>query len=125
MSQAERRTAERKPFVEEFSLFVTLSDQPYLRLRIKDLSQSGLGFDVSKENPVEKGDRMSLKLFLNQSLFIPMSIEVMRVQEFQEDPSSLRVGARIVDADDSLLKAYESIVAMLDAIAPVVQSDKG
>ena len=67
---------------------------------------------------MEKGTKIEIQFYLNQSLYIPLEVEVMRVQE----SSGIRqVGANFVDTKSKGYKAYSAFMKALDEIADAVE----
>lgn len=123
-SGAERRKARRRPIVETFSFFVVVPKKGFHRLFVADVSDTGIGFDFdiggesAADFPVKPGEEMALQFYLNQSLYIPLTVRVMRVDDSQ---GVRRVGAEFTDPQSKELKALHSLLSMIDEISEVVQ----
>ena len=124
-SGPERRQAKRRPVIESFSLFLVVPSKGVHRLKVHDVSEIGIGFDLDLEGesfeefPVQKGQAIDIQLYLNQSLSLPLSVTVARIQP---DGSIRRVGAQF-EKDASKnghgYRAYRAFVDMIDALAEV------
>jgi hypothetical protein len=123
---AERRRARRRPIINTFSLFVNVPKKGVHRLKVHDVSELGIGFDLDTEGesaedyPVAAGDTVDIRFYLNQSLFIPLSLEVIRVGA---QGGVRRVGAEFRDKKDPGYQALASFLKMLDGILEVVRMD--
>jgi hypothetical protein len=126
-SGAERRQAKRRPVIESFSLFLVVPSKGVHRLRVHDVSEIGIGFDLDldgesfEEFPVQKGQRIEIQLYLNQSLSLPLSVTVARVQA---DGTIRRIGAQFekeASENGQGFRAYRAFVDMIDALAEVAE----
>lgn len=125
-SGVERRKAKRRPVLESFSLFVVVPKKGGARLKIHDLSELGVGFNIDIEGedpdvfPVKQGETLAMRLYLNQTLYVPVSVKVARITESAE---GRRVGAEFTERQSPGAKAIGSFVQMLDGIVDVVKFD--
>jgi hypothetical protein len=125
-SGVERRKARRRPILETFSVFVAIPKKGIHRLEVHDLSESGMGFDLDIEGedpshfPVKEGDTIDLRFYVNPSLFIPLSIQIARIEDHQQ---KRRVGAEFQDQTSSSYRAFLAFMHLLDQIVDVVQLD--
>lgn len=122
----ERRGSQRRPVLDSFSLFVVVPKKGGSRLKIHDLSERGLGCDIDVEGedpdffPIKKGEQLHIRLYLNQTLHVPVDVTVVRVI----DGSGVRrVGLEYSDSAGSGAKACAAFVRMLDNILDVVKLD--
>lgn len=112
---AERRKNPRVPIVESFSFFVSVPQKGPQRLKVHDLSTEGVGFDwnVDGEDPdtfvIKEGEKISVELYLNQSLFISVDAKVARI--IRKGPTQL-IGAEII----SKSKAYEDLLSLVHSL---------
>ncbi|MCM2279966.1 MAG: PilZ domain-containing protein [Oligoflexia bacterium] len=119
-SGAERRRSRRRTILSTFSLFVVIPTKGIHRLNIRDVSDQGIGFELDTEAasavdfPLQIGEEFELNLYLNQSLYLPLAVKVVRLDN--PDGTSRGVGAEFVDAEAPGLKAYLSFLQMLDLI---------
>lgn len=122
---AERRRSKRTDLLDTFSLFVSVPKKGPHRLKVYDLSDIGIGFDLDIEEegmpefPVESGDSLGLDLYLNQSLSIPLQVVVRRVQVKE---GVRRVGAEIASKDTAGASAVRAFLEMLEAISSVAKT---
>lgn len=120
----ERRGARRRPIMESFSFFVVVPKKGFHKLRVVDISDSGVGFDydIVGESPdafpVKQGEEFDLQFYLNQSLYIPMKVKVMRV-----DDSKVirRIGAEFTNMNSPEHQGLISLITMIDQLSEVVQ----
>jgi hypothetical protein len=122
----ERRGSKRRPILDSFSFFVALPKKGGHRLKAHDVSDSGMGFDFDIEGegsdifPVSQGESFDIHLYLNQSLYLPLTVKVIRIIESE---GVRRIGAEFIDRQGPGFKALLSFLAMVDLIAEAVQLD--
>lgn len=120
----ERRKAKRRPILEAFAFFVVVPKKGLMKLKVVDVSESGVGFDydVGGESfsafPVEKGEMLELNFYLNQALSIPLRVRVMRIEDIH---GVRRVGAEFVGTGLAPHRGLLAILDMIDRIVEVVQ----
>ena len=120
----ERRRARRRPILNTFSLFVVVPKKGVHRLVIHDVSDLGIGFDLDTEGesqtdfPLTPGEIIDLRLYLNQSLYLPLSVEVVRIEERH---LLRRVGAEFSNRSARNHKAFLSFLNMLDEVVDVAK----
>ena len=120
----ERRNARRRPLLESFSFFVVVPRKGVHRLRIHDVSDLGMLFDLDMEGesqldfPLVKGEVLDVQFYLNQSLYLPLSVQVARIEKHD---TMRRVGTEIADTKSKSYKAFLSFLTMLDAIVDEVR----
>lgn len=117
----ERRRAQRFPVLETFSLFGVIPKKGPYRLRIHDLSEIGVRFDLDIENEVaplelKVDEVLEFHFYLNQSLYLPLRIKIVR--------TLVEKKIRIVGAEFSDLKLPEQnavthFAKMLEALSDV------
>ena len=121
---SERRGSQRLPVVDSFALFVTLPKRPFLKLKIYDVSASGLQCDVVIEGEpsdsfsVSPNEELDVHLYLNQFLFLPLKVRVARVD--QSGPTR-RIGAEIVGKGTKTFESYTAFVKMLETLPGAAQ----
>jgi hypothetical protein len=122
----ERRQAKRRPILDTFSLYIVIPKRGVHRLEVHDLSENGMGFDIDIEGeessffPIHEGDSIDLRFYLNSSLYIPLSVQVIRVEDHQR---KRHIGAQFQEKDSSNYSAYLSFIQLLDQIINVLQID--
>ncbi|OFZ19979.1 MAG: hypothetical protein A2X94_11480 [Bdellovibrionales bacterium GWB1_55_8] len=116
---SERRKTRRRPVLETFSIFVVIPRKGFHRLRIFDLSEDGIGFELDTDGEshddfsVTQGQVLDVRLYLNQSLFLPIGVELVRVDEAH---ATRRIGGRFSDKNSKAYAAFVSFLEMLDSI---------
>jgi hypothetical protein len=121
----ERRRSRRRPILSTFSLFIVVPKKGYVRLPVHDLSDLGIAFDIDAggespmEFPVKAGEKLDIRFYLNQSLYFPIEIQVVRVED---RPEARRVGAEF-SKESPGYRAFGSFLNMLDTIVDVVRID--
>jgi hypothetical protein len=123
---AERRRSLRRPVLETFSCFVVLPEQGFFRLKVHDLSEDGIGFDLDIEDApkfdtqVKTGDELEIRFHINQTLFIPLFVFVRRIDEKTQ---VRRIGAEFSKKRDSEFKAYLAFIQLVDRILDSLKID--
>ncbi len=117
---AEKRKHKRRPILESFSLFVTIPKKGDYKLPVHDISDGGIAFnfDIEGESaedyPLKEGEKFDIHFYLNQSLYLPLKVKVMRVS-LKGDVR--QVGAELVeDSHSKESKSLQAFLGMLDAI---------
>src|ERR1700751_1407622 len=83
----ERRRSKRRPILDTFSLFAVVPKKGVHRLQVHDLSDLGMGFDLDidgenfDEFPINPKEKLSVHLYLNQSLYLNLEVQVMRIED--------------------------------------------
>jgi hypothetical protein len=123
----ERRRFQRRPVLETFSVFVVIPKKGIHRLELHDISEIGMGFDLDIEGeepaafPVREGEAIDLRFYLNQSLYIPLSIQITRIEDHHQ---KRRVGGEFQDKSTQGYQAFLSFLHLIDKIVDVVQIDE-
>lgn len=126
-SQHEKRRAERRPILDTFSVFVTIPNKGGYRLPLHNLSELGgyFDFDVEGEEiwgvPLKTGETRELHIYLNQSLYIPLKVKIVRVNE---EGLVRKVGVEFVDRETKEYQALQSFLQMLDKVIEVGHINK-
>ncbi len=124
----EKRRSKRRPVLDTFSLFVVVPKKGIHRLQVHDVSDFGIGFDIDTDGevaadyPLKNGDRIELHFYLNQSLYLPLTVDIVRLEQVK---TVRRVGAELNKKESAALKAYLSFLKMLDEIVDVAQVTQG
>lgn len=125
---AERRKSMRRPVVESFSFFVAIPRKGGYRLPIQDVSEDGMAFSLDTEGetaadfPIASGEEMEVHFYLNQSLYLPLSVKLVRVLEID---GIRRAGALFVDKKSKGYQALRSLIALLDEISDTARLTGG
>jgi len=126
VSPAERRRTQRRTLLETFSFFAMVPKKGPHRLTVHDLSEEGIGFDLDIEGeaaaefPISQGEVFELRLYLNQALYLPLLIEVRRIEEKNQ---IRRIGAAFSEKDSPGHKACLCLIQMLDRIGDIAKID--
>ncbi len=122
-STPERRQARRRPIVDSFGMFVVVPSKGVHRLPVHDVSEIGIGFDLdidgeqASDFPAQRGQKIDIQLYLNQSLYLPLKVSVARVES--QEAGCRRIGAQFEKASEANGKgypAYRAFVDMIDAL---------
>lgn len=123
----ERRKHRRRPVLDTFRFFAVIPQKGPLRLRIYDVSDEGMGFEVDSTAgeaelfDVRPGETINVQFYLNQSLYLPLSVQVVRVDAEGETRT---VGAKFTDQDSRAFKAFTAFLNWFDEMLDVVRIDR-
>jgi hypothetical protein len=124
-SGAERRKSKRMDILDTFSLFVVVPAKGPMRLKVHDISDAGIGFnlDIEEEQGASSfeakvGDSFEVHLYLNQSLYLPFTVSVRRIVDTE---GVRRIGAEFQGQGSKGQTALSSFVHMLDALGEVAR----
>ena len=123
-SNSERRRSKRRPILSTFSFFVVVPKKGVHRLQIFDVSESGVGFELDTEGesqetfPAVPGDSIDIRLYLNQSLFLPLTVQITRVDE---NRTTRKIGAEFPDKMSKSYRAFHTFIQMLDSIVDIAE----
>ena len=113
----ERRKSKRKKILDSFSVFVALPKKGGAKLPVHDVSNDGLFFDYDMDGedvdafPLENGEDLEVHFYLNQTLFIPLTVRVVRVARKGE---IRQIGGEIQSRDDDHHRAYVSFNELIN-----------
>lgn len=114
--QVERRKFIRRPIVDAFQVFAVLPSQGDHRIRLHDISEKSVAFDLEALlKPVKVGEKLTLDLHFNTRLSIPLCFRVARVDS--TTPGMTRVGCELQDTKSVEARAYVHFVSLLDALS--------
>ncbi len=125
MKPEERRKSKRREILEKFSFYVQIPKIGPSRHRVKDVSESGIGFTIDTLGgafKLEKGETTELHFYLNQSLYLSLMIEVVRHHQIQDE---LDLGAIILDTKSEQYNTYLTLVKFLDQLGDFGHQDAG
>jgi hypothetical protein len=96
-----------------------------MRLKVHDVSDAGIGFDldIAEENGIpafeaKQGASFDIHLYLNQSLFIPLTVVIRRIAETD---GIRRIGAEIEGKATKGQIALAAFLDMLDVLSDVAR----
>jgi hypothetical protein len=112
-----------------FSVFVVVPKKGLHRLEVHNISENGMGFDLDlagespHDYPAQVGDSVEFRFYLNQSLFIPLKIQITRVDE--QEGGHRRIGAEFQEGQKKTqsYKAFLSLLKLLDNIVDELKID--
>lgn len=114
----ERRKNSRRAILDHFSFYVSIPKLGGSRLKVLDVSEMGIGFHVSTlgEFKLNPDEICELHFYVNQSLFLPLMIQVAR----QIDENQLqKIGAVFLDTTTPQHQAFLTLVKLLDQLVDV------
>jgi hypothetical protein len=115
MSTSEKRKAKRREILDRFSFSVCIPKLGYSRHKVKDISELGIGFELETlgEFKLSKGETCELHFYLNQSLFLPLQIEVVR--QIDHDATQ-EVGAVFTVQTSNAQTIFNTLVKLVDQL---------
>ena len=120
-SGKERRKAKRREIVEQFSFYICVPKLGYTRHKVNDVSELGIGFEIDTlgEFRMNMGETCDLQLYLNQSLFLTLKIEVVR---HIDKETTQEVGAVFTDSTSPAFQTFLTLVKLLDQLSESAQT---
>lgn len=124
----ERRRSRRRPILDTFSLFVVVPKKGVHRLQIHDVSDQGIGFDLDIDGesaadfPINAKENLDVQLYLNQSLYLNLKIQVARIEE---GGAVRKIGAEFTERTSVSYKAFASFLQVLDLLSEAAQISSG
>lgn len=121
MSFEEKRKAPRLRILDTFSVFVSVPKKSPARLIVHNVSASGISMNVDVEGepsdtfPIQVGEKLPIDLFLNPTLSIPLTVQVMRLDDRQGEIRA--IGAEIVVEESPGFSALQGFVKLIDELA--------
>jgi hypothetical protein len=112
---SERRKAKRRDVLEKFSFYICIPKLGFTRHAVNDVSELGIGFtlDTLGEFKLKKDETCQLHFYLNQSLYLPLDIQVVRQQDSEQTQS---IGAVFLDQTSSQYQTFLTLVKFLDQL---------
>ncbi len=126
-SGSERRKARRRPVLDSFSLFLAIPKKGPHRLQILDISEQGIGFALDADGeaeadfPVKTGETLEIHLYMNQSLYLPLHVQVARIER---KSAGRLVGTQFSDQNSKPFHAFQGFLKLLDDLIEVGQIAK-
>jgi hypothetical protein len=125
-ARGERRKSKRRKVLEAFSIFIMVPKKGYHQLKIRDISESGIGFDLDIEGetplqyPAQVGDTIDFRFYINHSLSFPLSTKIVRITEKE---LGRHVGTEFQDKQSPSYQALVALLYFLDSVIDVIQID--
>jgi hypothetical protein len=115
MSNLEKRKTKRREILDRFSFYVCIPRLGYSRHKVKDISELGIGFEIETlgEFKLTTGEVCELQFYLNQSLYLPLQIQVVR--QIDRD-STQEVGATFSGQSSNAHATFTTLVKLVDQL---------
>ncbi len=119
-SGSERRKTKRLDILEVFSFYICVPSLGLTRHKVDDVSEMGIGFtlDTLGEIKLANGQSCELQFYINQSLFFPLKIQVVRA--FEEGEKQ-RIGAVFLETKSKGYQTFLTLVNLVDQLSDVGQ----
>lgn len=111
----EKRKNKRRSILEHFSFFVCVPKLGATKLKVSDISETGIGFQIDTlgEFKLKENTESEVRFYLNQTLYLPLKIKVVR--QFEENEVQ-HLGGLFLDTENQAHHAFLSLVHMIDKI---------
>ncbi len=133
----ERRRFNRRSILESFGVTIVLPDLGERKLWVRDLSEDGIGISLDSVGglpgrvdapPFKVGRKLKASLYLNQSLRLPLELEIVRLMHREITPDvegegagsgTLSVGARWSARESGGYAALLCFLQLIDRMGTV------
>ena len=120
----ERRKVRRTLLTEFIGASVILPGSGLVRVTMNDISLEGLSFDVVKKyGSFEKGDKVALRVYLNQSTYFPMEITITNEREIEAE-GVFRHGAKFTSESQNH-EALAHFIKFMETVNTSLRADLG
>ncbi len=111
----EKRNSKRRQILENFSFFVCVPKIGAAKLAVHDISETGIGFSIDTlgEFRLDQKAESNLQFYLNQTLFLPLKIQVMR--QYEENGVQ-QIGAVFLETQSPAHQTFLSLVKLVDQL---------
>jgi hypothetical protein len=113
--------------MDTFSLFVVVPKKGPHKLGVRDVSDLGMRFDIELESEVpgefaiQVGDTLDIELYLNQTLSLPLKVQVVRFAG-AKDSGPRQIGVALTDLYAPSYRAFAAFIQLLDAVSESQQA---
>ncbi|MBC7397541.1 MAG: hypothetical protein H7333_08865 [Bdellovibrionales bacterium] len=111
----DRRKAKRREVLDQFSFYICVPKLGYARHKVNDVSELGIGFTIETmgEFKLAQNEVCELLLYLNQSLYLKLKIEAVRLIETEH---TQEVGAIFQDTHTDVFQTLLTLVKLIDQL---------
>ena len=111
----ERRKSKRREILEHFSFYLCIPKLGFARHKVNNVSETGIGFTIETlgEFKLAKDEQCNLQFYLNQSLYLPLKIQVVRQEE---SGGTQNIGSLLLETQSSEYQTFLSLVRLLDQL---------
>ena len=112
----EKRKAERRQILENFSFFVVVPKLGGIKKKLQDLSEAGIGFqfDTLGTFSLHQGEEVEIQFYLNQTLFLPLQVRIARIGT--QIPDVQEVGCVITSLKTPSYATFLTLVKLIDQL---------
>jgi len=120
----ERRKVKRTLLTEFIGASVILPGSGLVRVTLNDISLNGVSFDVVKKyGSFEEGDKVALRVYLNQSTYFPMEITITNARALDSE-GVYRHGAKFTDESQNQ-EALGHFIKFMETVNTSLRADLG
>ncbi len=118
----ERRESKRRAVLSQFSIFLLIPKHGIHKLAVHNLSESGILFEFDTENesiancPIQVGDELESKLYINSSLYIPLYLKLARIENHSDHR---KIGASFYKKDTEEYRTFIFFLHVLDGLSKI------
>ena len=122
---AEERRKVKRTFLTEFiGASVILPGSGLVRVTLNDVSLNGVSFDVVKKyGSFKEGDKVALRVYLNQSTYFPMEIIITNARVLDSD-GVYRHGAKFTNESQNQ-EALGHFIKFMETVNTSLRADLG
>jgi hypothetical protein len=112
----EKRRAERRKILENFSFFVVVPTLGGIKKKLQDLSETGIGFqfDTLGTFSLTQNAEVDIHFYLNQTLFLPLKVRIARLGAHA--PEVQEVGCEIISTTSPSYATFLTLVKLIDQL---------
>jgi hypothetical protein len=118
----EKRQSTRRQILEHFSFFVCVPKLGATKLKVSDISEKGIGFQIDTlgEFKLDEQSQNDLRFYVNQTLYLPLKVNIVR--QYEENGIQY-LGGTFVDTETTAHQAFVALVQMIDKIETEAHED--
>jgi hypothetical protein len=117
----EKRRVKRREILERFSFYICVPKLGYTRHKVNDISELGIGFmiDTLGEFKMIHQETCDLQFYLNQSLYLSLKIQAVRIIERPEHMQE--IGAIFLDTESTTHQTFLTLVKLVDQLSETAE----
>ncbi len=126
MAQQDRRQAKRRPVLESFSVFISLPKVAPVRLKVIDVSEMGMGFEIASaqksaiDRVLQSGEKVEILFHMNPSFSLHLNLKVVRVEDQKND--LWVVGCQFSSSPKERGEGFDAFIAFVHLVDQLARS---